>query len=59
MKIVILNSQAYSRKTNLIFLQSKNCITIYGTNSIEPAIDIYDSFNIYIRYKNKQTALKP
>jgi hypothetical protein len=58
MKIIILNSKVYSKRINLIFLQSKNCITIYGTNSIEPAIDIYDCSNIYIRYKNKQTNLK-
>lgn len=59
MKIIILNSKAYSKKINLIFLQSKNCITIYGTNSIEPSIDIYYCSNVYILYKNKQTSLKP
>jgi hypothetical protein len=58
MKIIILNSKVYSKRINLIFLQSKNCITIYGTNSIKPSIDIYDSANVYIIYKNKQTNLK-
>jgi hypothetical protein len=59
MKMIILNSKAYNKKINLVFSPSKNCITIYATNLIEPSIEIYDPSNVYIFYRNKRTNLKP